>query len=162
MMRKSIRIMACAVWLAAAAAAQGADLVEHRSNRSVSLDGGGKRIQVVNVWATWCVPCRKEMPLLSRWYGRQQPARVQMVGVALDNAANVSRFLQSTPVRYPIWRYTGGDSTAWMKQLGNPVGALPFTLVRVQGCRHQQPLLGEVDEAKLTQAVNEVAARCRV
>lgn len=161
-MQKSIRRAACAACLAAACAVQAADLVEHAGNRAVSLDGGGKRIQVVNVWATWCVPCRKEMPLLSGWYGRQPPARVQMVGVALDNAANVSRFLRNTPVRYPIWRYTGGDSTAWMKQLGNPVGALPFTLVRVPGCRHQKTLLGEVDEAKLTQAVNEVAARCRV
>lgn len=161
-MQKNIKQAVLAACLAAACAVHAADLVEHPGNRAVSLAGSGRQIQVVNVWATWCVPCRKEMPLLSRWYARQQPARVQMVGVALDNAANVSRFLGSTPVRYPIWRYTGGDGTAWMKQLGNPVGALPFTLVRVAGCRHQKPLLGEVDEAKLTQAVNEVAARCRV
>lgn len=162
-MQKSIRRAVCAAGLAAVCAAQAADLVAHPGNRAVSLEEvATRRIQVVNVWATWCVPCRKEMPLLSRWYVRQPRARVQMVGVALDNAANVSRFLADTPVRYPVWRYTGGDSTAWMRQLGNPVGALPFTLVRLPGCHYQKPLLGEVDEAKLTQAVNEVAARCRV
>ena len=49
--------------LLAAAPLYAADLVNHADNRPASLDTGAqKRVQVVNVWATWCVPCRREMP----------------------------------------------------------------------------------------------------
>lgn len=144
-----------------------ADLVNHADNRPASLDAGGqKRIQVVNVWATWCAPCRREMPALSQWYAaeqnRRRGVRVDMAGVALDQPANVSRFLQSVRVRYPVWRYTGADSTAWMRTLGNPTGALPFTVIRAPGCgNYRKTLLGEISPQQLTQAVEAAAAQCR-
>ena len=153
-------LAACCLMLPVAAA----ELVNHADGRAVSLEGGARRVQVVNVWATWCAACRHEMPVLSRWY-RQQQSRaqavpVEMVGVALDQPANVSRFLQTTPVSYPVWRYTGRDSTAWMRRMGNPVGALPFTWVQMTGCTHRRVLLGEVDAEKLNRAVSTVRMRC--
>lgn len=155
------------LWIAAstvAATAAAADLQSWPQNKPVSLTSSGQDIQVVNVWATWCAPCRKEMPLLSRWYVKQQQSRakpkVSMVGVALDSETNIARFVQQTPVRYPLWRYSGTDSTAWMKTLGNSVGALPFTLVRAPQCGFQAALLGEVDEAKLDKAVAQARQQC--
>lgn len=153
--------------LLAAAPLYAADLVNHADNRPASLDTGAqKRVQVVNVWATWCVPCRREMPALSQWYTaekrQRRGVRVDMAGVALDKPADVSRFLQSVPVRYPILRYTGNDSTAWMNGLGNPTGALPFTVIRAPACgNYRKTLLGEVSPQQLTQAVAEAAAKCR-
>lgn len=157
--------MAAAVFAAFCLPAGASDLASHPDNKPVSLNGGAKRVQVVNVWAAWCVPCRREMPVLSQWYrqeqGRRRALPLQMVGVALDTPANITRFLRETPAAYPVWRYTGRDSTAWMREWGNPVGALPFTLVRVEGCTHRKALLGEVDARKLSQAVDEVRSRCR-
>ncbi len=106
------------------------------------------------------------MPALSQWYaaeqGRRRGVRVEMAGVALDKPAEVSRFLQGTPVRYPVWRYTGADSTAWMRGLGNPTGALPFTVVRAPNCGNfRKTLLGEVSPQQLTQAVEAAAAQCK-
>lgn len=145
-------------------AAQGAELTTWPDGRPVSLSPPPRSVQVVNVWATWCVPCRREMPLLSAWYRRQQQQRqerpVQMVGVALDSADNIARFVRQTPVCYPVWRYVGPDSGAWMKTLGNPVGALPFTLVRAPDCGFQQTLLGEIDAAKLDAAVAAARRQC--
>ena len=153
--------------LLAAAPLYAADLVNHADNRPASLDTGAqKRVQVVNVWATWCVPCRREMPALSQWYAaekrQRRGVRVDMAGVALDKPADVSRFLQSVPVRYPILRYTGNDSTAWMHSLGNQTGALPFTVIRAPACgNYRKTLLGEVSPQQLTQAVAEASAKCR-
>ena len=159
-----IKLLLWAMASALATTATAAELQSWPQNKPVSLTPGGHDIQVVNVWATWCAPCRKEMPLLSRWYVKQQQSRakpkVSMMGVALDSEANIARFVQQTPVRYPLWRYSGTDSTAWMKTLGNSVGALPFTLVRAPQCGFQAALLGEVDEAKLDKAVAQARQQC--
>ncbi|PIT15944.1 TlpA disulfide reductase family protein [Snodgrassella alvi] len=122
-----------------------------------------KPILVVNIWATWCTPCRKEMPMLSRWYQQQQRSgkgTVAVVGVALDTDANLQRFTQRVPVRYPLYRYTGTDSRAWMKQLGNGIGGVPFTQVRAPRCGFQQALLGSLTEARLNQAVEAARKQC--
>lgn len=59
---------------------------------------------VVNIWATWCLPCREEMPLLSRTYAREGHGKFALVGVDLaEPASRVQTFLAQTPVSYPIW-----------------------------------------------------------
>lgn len=149
---------AWALWAVAAA-----ELETWPQNRPAVL-GDVDGVQVVNVWATWCAPCRREMPLLSRWAEAQRQSRqrppVTVVGVALDQNANIAAFVRQTPVRYPIWRYSGRDSRAWMQRLGNPVGALPFTLIRAPRCGFQTTLLGEVDAAKLDAAVAQARRQC--
>ena len=165
-MQKKLRYAWGVLCLLSASFSAGANapLQSWPQGKPVALAATGDEVQVVNVWATWCAPCRKEMPLLSRWYLKQQQSRakptVSMVGVALDSEANIARFVRQTPVRYPLWRYSGTDSTAWMKTLGNPVGALPFTLVRAPQCGFQAALLGEVDEAKLDKAVAQARQQC--
>lgn len=163
-MKKSMRGWCVFVGLALANLAVAADLQTWPQGRAMTLAADGKAIQVINVWATWCAPCRKEMPLLSRWYVKQQQSRaklkVSMVGVALDSEANIARFAKQTPVRYPLWRYNGKDSSAWMKSLGNAVGALPFTSVRAPQCGFQAALLGEVDEVKLDNTVRAARQQC--
>ncbi|MCP2041758.1 thiol-disulfide isomerase/thioredoxin [Neisseria sp. HSC-16F19] len=141
-----------------------AELHSWPDNRPVSLPAGGHEIQVVNVWASWCVPCRREMPLLSRWHEQQQRSstrpKVKLTGISLDKPEAMKQFLQQTPVRYTQWRYGGQDSRAWMRSIGNPVGALPFTLIQAPQCGFKTTLLGEVDAAKLDAAVAAARQKC--
>lgn len=59
---------------------------------------------IINIWATWCPPCREEMPLLSRAYARDGHQRFALVGVDLaELAPTVGSFLEERPVTYPIW-----------------------------------------------------------
>lgn len=140
--------------------AQAQSLVEHNSNRPANLDEG-RKLQVINIWATWCAPCRREIPILNNWYKQQgRHMGVQLIGISLDNAAKTQQFLQQHTVRYPIWRYTGQDSTAWMNTLGNPIGGVPFTLVRRNGCTHRQVLFGEISAAQLNRAVTQITRQC--
>lgn len=158
-----MKVMYAAWALAASLPVFAADLVEHQSNRAAGFQNDNA-VLVINFWATYCVPCRKEMPEINRWYQRvktQQKPKIELAGIALDSAAQVTAFLHNTPVRYPIWRYTGNNSRALMREYGNRAGVLPYTVVRMPRCGTEQAIVGEVDAAKLNRAVQHVWRACR-
>ena len=130
-------------------------------NKPQSLQSLKAPVRVVNLWATWCGPCRKEMPAMSTWYKAQKKGSVDMVGIALDTTDNIGKFLKQTPVSYPIWRYTGANSRNFMKAHGNNVGVLPFTVVEAPKCGYKQTITGEVNEKSLTAAVNAAKEKCK-
>lgn len=105
---------------------------------------------LLNVWASWCGPCVKEMPELQRFFASQQGADgVQVVGIALDDADAVRVFLRRVPVDYPILLDTPGPADAGVR-LGNPKGVLPYSvLVSADGRLLKQRLgpfaAGEID-----------------
>ena len=137
------------------------DFVSFPDNKPQTLSNQNT-VQVISFWATYCLPCRQEMPEMSRWYqktGKKQ--KVQMVGIAIDNEQNVRKFLKQTPVHYPIWLYTGKDSRSMMKTFGNKIGALPYTVVRLPKCHKEQALLGKVDETLLNQTITQLKKSCQ-
>lgn len=103
---------------------------------------------LLNFWATWCPPCVEEMPLLSDFYTRAKDQGWQMLGLAIDQPDPVKRFLQKTPVSYPvaIAGFSGVDLT---KQLGNSQGGLPFTVVFGSDGAVKHRKLGQLKEADL-------------
>lgn len=153
-----------AITLAATFAAHTAsadELAGWKDNTPQSLRSLKAPVRIVNLWATWCGPCRKEMPAMSKWYKAQKKGSVDMVGIALDTSDNIGNFLKQTPVSYPIWRYTGANSRNFMKTYGNTVGVLPFTVVEAPKCGYRQTITGEVNEKSLTEAVKLAHSKCR-
>jgi thiol-disulfide isomerase/thioredoxin len=86
------------------------------------------KVLVVNFWATWCVPCREEMPALVSAQAKYGGQGLQIVGIGIDDAAKMRQFTRSIHLNYPA--LDGGFGALEMsKALGNDVMALPFTLV---------------------------------
>ncbi len=94
----------------------------------VPLSRWAGKTLVVNFWATWCGPCREEMPDFVKAQTEFANKGLQFVGVAIDRKPAVERFVKELGINYPI---VLGD-VAWLeslKTMGNPQGVLPFTVV---------------------------------
>ncbi|RZA19888.1 MAG: TlpA family protein disulfide reductase [Lysobacteraceae bacterium] len=88
---------------------------------------------LVNLWASWCAPCLKEMPELQGFSTDQGPNGTQVVGIALDDAASAKAMLDRLEIAYPNLVDTPGPTDAGVR-LGNPAGVLPFSvLVSAEG-----------------------------
>ena len=91
------------------------------------LDWRGK-VAVVNFWATWCEPCREEIPLLislSRTHGERG---VEVVGIGIDTVDKIREYAAKMHIPYALLI---GDARALdlLRGLGNTAGALPYTVV---------------------------------
>jgi thiol-disulfide isomerase/thioredoxin len=91
------------------------------------LDWQGRPL-VCNFWATWCAPCREEIPLLVA--ARQQYAKdgLEVVGIGIDTAAKIREFAAIYAITYPLL-IAGADAIELMRTLGNKAGALPYTVL---------------------------------
>ncbi|MEJ8854614.1 TlpA disulfide reductase family protein [Variovorax robiniae] len=83
---------------------------------------------LVNFWATWCPPCIEELPMVDRFFRDQAANGWQVVGLAIDQPSAVRKFLERTPVSFPVG-LAGLEGTELVRQLGNTGGGLPFTMV---------------------------------
>ena len=104
---------------------------------------------LVNFWATWCPPCVEELPLLSAFYTENKANGLQLVGLAIDKAEPVSRFLARSPVSFPV-ALAGMEGVELTRELGNAAGGLPFSVLFDAGGRLRERKLGQLHQADLT------------
>lgn len=84
------------------------------------------KMLIVNYWATWCGPCRIEMPEMVALQ-KQYANKVQFIGIAIDEPGPTSQFAKQIGVNYPI--LIGNNSAMdLMRSQGNNLGGLPFTV----------------------------------
>lgn len=91
------------------------------------LDWSGK-VLVCNFWATWCAPCREEVPMLVAAREKHAPNGVEVVGIAIDGEAKVREFSAAYGINYPLL-LAGAGAIELMRKLGNTAGGLPYTVV---------------------------------
>jgi thiol-disulfide isomerase/thioredoxin len=112
-------------------------------SRSLPLDRHRDKIVVLNFWATWCVPCRKEIPLLVRLQNEYGPRGVQIVGASIDEPEDLDlaeRFVRDRRVNFPVWY---GHTTEDMKPFGLAT-SIPATAVFDRDGTRAFRIIGEV------------------
>jgi thiol-disulfide isomerase/thioredoxin len=106
------------------------------------------QVLVVNFWATWCAPCREEIPEFVRIQDQFRAQGVQFIGIAVDRRDAVERFVQEFGVNYPI--LVGSlDAIEVSKAAGNRAGALPFTAILGRDGQLATVHLGKLDRQTL-------------
>jgi thiol-disulfide isomerase/thioredoxin len=112
---------------------------------------------MVNFWATWCAPCRREIPLLNRLQKEYAAQGVEVIGVAVDFPEEVVAYMQKTPIAYPvlIGEQDGLDAA---QAFGVQTMAFPFTAFTDRRGRILTVHLGELHEPQ-ARAILAIVAR---
>lgn len=128
------------------------------------LDGKIRRISewkdralVCNFWATWCAPCREEIPLLIEARAKYAAKSVEVLGIAIDNADKVRQYASSMGIPYPVL-VAGADGLELMRQLGNGSGGLPYTVVVDRRGRLASHKLGAFKGPELEEILSNLPA----
>ena len=138
----------------------GADIAPAYSFQSLTgapldADSLRGRVVLVNFWATWCLPCRAEMPLLEQMHRRHREAGLTIVGLAVDRAstASVAEFVRDRGVTYPIAHVSPSAERVFGGVRGYPTS---FLLDRTGRIRHT--VIGPIGPLSLEPAVRRLLA----
>ncbi|HEY0079806.1 MAG TPA: TlpA disulfide reductase family protein [Pyrinomonadaceae bacterium] len=115
-----------------------------------SLDEYRGKIVVLNFWATWCVPCREEMPLLVALRRRYLARGVEVVGASADDESTRSKvepFMREARIDFPVWT---GAATADMQRFGLG-SALPATALLDRDGRIAFRIVGPLKASDLSE-----------
>ena len=101
-------------------------MLNDRDNNPRALTEWNGQPLVINFWATWCAPCRREMPMLNQLAGDLKPKGVEVIGIAIDFREDVLKYLKETPIDYTvlIGEQAGLDAA---RAFGMETVGLPFT-----------------------------------
>ena len=127
----------------------------NENNEPQKLSQWQGKVVVLNFWATWCGPCRDEMPELSELHTEFQDKNVVVLGVALDDIEAVKDFTNETPVSYPL--FAAEDIASQLAaNLGNSKSALPYTVIIQPDGSIANTYFGRISKALLEETLVKI------
>jgi len=128
-------------------------------DKPVPLESFKGRPLVVNFWARWCGPCRKEIPDLAEMHARYKGKGLVIAGLAIADAANrdsVREFAKAYEMNYTLLIAGVQKGIELMQALGNPKAGLPFTVVIDRSGRIVARKLGAMSRAEMEAAIKPI------
>ncbi len=126
--------------------------LEGRLRQVSEWDG---KVLVVNFWATWCPPCRKEIPVFIALQEKYAAQGLQFIGIALDEKDKVQDFVDTMGIEYPI--LVGGKQAERVSvAYGNRFGALPYTVIIDKNKNIISQHRGELTQTQVEQQIKHL------
>ena len=119
--------------------------LDGRQRSNSEWDG---KVVLLNFWATWCPPCRREIPVLADVYREHQADGFVVLGIAIDNPVKVARFVERFELPYP--NLVGhSDASRVAADYGNAAGSLPYSVILGRDGTVEYLHLGEISRDTL-------------
>ncbi len=149
-------LLAAPAWAQTSAAPLFAATLHDADDRPFAFEQLRGQPLIVNFWARWCGPCRKEIPELSAAHGKYAGKGLVVIGVALDDKVEAVRdFAKAYEMRYTgLLAKEGG--IALMQALGNAKAVVPFTLVIDRKGNVVGSKLGAMNQAEIEAAARQL------
>lgn len=110
------------------------------------------KVVILNFWATWCEPCRREIPLLKALQAQYGEKGLQVVGVAIDSRDAILDFAERLGVDYPVL-YGVEAAMDVAASYGDKQGTLPYTAVIARDGRIRRLFRKELTRADIESAI---------
>ena len=130
--------------------------LEDRDGRMRSITEWDGKSLVINFWATWCAPCRREIPFLRKLHAARAAQNVEVIGIAVDFRENVLDYVKEVEIDYPllIGEQDGLDAAT---AFGLGAMGFPFTVFTDNQGRIVTAYLGELHQAQADLILDAVA-----
>lgn len=126
------------------------------TGKPLALSDYRGKVVVVNLWGSWCGPCRREAPALEETFTKYQSKGVQFLGInTQDNDAAALAFVNADSITYPSLQDPDETLLLQLKTIVPPT-AIPSTIVIDASGKLAARIIGEVTEPQLTQSLNIV------
>jgi thiol-disulfide isomerase/thioredoxin len=124
-------------------------------NRVQHLDQWRGKVLVVNFWATWCAPCREEIPVFVKMQQKYAHRGLQFVGISIDQADKTLEFATNFAINYPNLIGTF-DTIEVSRQAGNQKRVLPYTLILGRNGQIAATQSGSLNEQKMESLIQSL------
>ena len=132
------------------------DFSWNENGRNVKLSDFKGKVIVLNFWATWCGPCRKELPSLSQLSTDLKDKNFKMIGISVDNEqVTIDNFLKSNTLSYTVLHEPNGLLAKYMSASGVTDDVIPQTFIIDKNGKIVESLIGSRSKEDFMTIINK-------
>lgn len=130
-------------------------LFEKKDGKVIKLSDYKGKLVLINFWASWCGPCRAEIPTLTKLQDTYKDRRFTIIGLAMESKDDANKLLDGKDINYPN-AYGEESIKKLLSKYGNPDGILPFSVLISPSQKILSIYPGIVGETKMTRVLGRL------